>query len=116
MHLLYAWLFLLLGNGLHVLKRGRMYVCSAKVHTWRAFFEASWDVILVRTGIGSGLFWLYATQQGTLSKYVTLPEALPITLATTFMGGYFLDSIIDGIAVHIEWFKREIPQYEEANK
>lgn len=113
------WLAFVAGQLLHDLKRADI---SARAHpgtTKREFITKNWVLLVTRAALELPMFygWRHYDIMPWISSLTgyTVPFTVPVNPLSSFMLGYFADSLLDWFTTWDKapaWIKSEIPKIE----
>ncbi len=119
MHLLWLWLWYVIGILVYMLKRAYYLVTGPNpvATSYTEFIQKCWIPLLVRAVVDSGLFWLmfYPEILNPLLTFVGINFQLNFTLMNmpgpvTLFVGLGIDSIVDFGISKIPYLKDWLPQ------
>ena len=116
------WLFYLLGQLLHVLKRASMAIRSKSnsLRSRAAYIAFCWDALLVRLVLCAGLFAALLTNPRAVTKLlsglgVSISADIPMDPGTALIFGYFADSVLDWLVSKIPMLQKDLPAWNGPN-
>ncbi len=113
--MLHFWLFYLIGQLVHLLKRMNQDVQSpaVRLNTYKQFWYVNWPNVIIRVFLCSVGFLLWAEDGANAAKVlnsagISLPQ-LPLTHATAAIYGFFSDSLVDWVMSKFPQLQKDLP-------